>query len=142
MRKSTVRRSAIVGGVAGVALVAALLAPAVANASEPDPAAVTEATSEAAEVARPGERFPAEPGENVLITKDRDGNVTVHRGDLSQLPPGAMPALPTFPSEEGTILVTPDGDHATTRVFPGDRVPGDWVPARPVVPAPSTGSAG
>lgn len=153
MQKSTVRRGAIVGSVAGVAVVAALLAPAAANAAEPD-SVVAEVTEAGSEVARPGEGFPAEPGEGVLVTKDRDGNVTVQRGYPGQLPVDAVPAMPIQP---GTILVSPPGDHGTTRAYPGDpsqtrvfpdndgtiRVhPGDVRPALPARPAPSTGSAG
>lgn len=133
MQKSTVRRGAIAGGFAGIAVLAALLAPAVANAAEPDAPQVTQ--SGAAEVAQPGVQvqldpadpgvYPADPSETVLVTKDRDGNVTVHRG---QLPPGAIPAIPIEPGRPGVTVV------------PRDSIPA--LPTIPAQPAPSTGSAG
>ncbi|WP_067544169.1 hypothetical protein [Nocardia crassostreae] len=127
MQKSTVRRGIIGGGVAGAAVIAALLAPGVANADTPD------------DVSRPVVVAPAVPlpddAEGVLVTKDENGTVTVHRG---QLPPGAVPALPIgpgAPAEPGVRLgqrpevtiVQPDGPHVL-------------VAPRPALP--STDSAG
>ncbi|MFB8009417.1 hypothetical protein [Nocardia sp. NPDC056000] len=128
MQKTTVRRGAIAGGIAGVAVLAALLAPAVANAAAPD--------ATGGEVARPGVaipvdpnvQYPSDPSETVLVTKDEDGNVTVQRGRPGQLPPGAIPATPLEPGQHGVTIL-----------------PRDTYPASPVVPAlpaPSTGSAG
>lgn len=142
MQKSTVRRGAITGGVAGVAVLAALLAPAVANAAEPDAPQVTQSGTE---VAQPGPQldlgldpgvYPADPSETVLVTKDRDGNVTVQRG---QLPPGAVPAVPIGPGRPDVTIVRP-GDQSGVTVAPRDSIPA--LPLLPTHPAPSTGSAG
>ncbi|WP_330183161.1 hypothetical protein OHB26_05610 [Nocardia sp. NBC_01503] len=144
MRKTTVRRGAIVSGIAGVAVLTALLAPAIANAAEPGVPAVAEADApmvtepgapevtvpDAAEVARPGMPiqvdpnlpYPSDPSETVLVTRDDEGHVTIQRGRPGQLPPGAVPAVPLEPGQHGVTVV-----------------PRDTIPA---LPAPSTGSAG
>ncbi|MBL1074957.1 hypothetical protein JK358_11190 [Nocardia sp. 2] len=131
MRKFTIRRSAgtgrgfgkravVAGGLAGVAAMGLLAAPAVAGASPVDSGAAVQAD----DVAHP---------DSVLVTRDEDGNVTVRRGDLRDVPGvPALPALPTRPGQPAepgrTIIVDPDTPH---------------VPAQVIVPArPSTGSAG
>ncbi|GAB4583446.1 hypothetical protein [Nocardia sp. IFM 10818] len=134
MQKSTIRRGALAGGIAGVAVIGALLAPGIANAETPEDVSGPVIVSPG----QPG--VPALPGgpdgEHVLVTKNPDGTVTVQRGDLSQLPPGAVPALPIGPGahvEPGPGVIIQQhpghpGDHAVTVV--------------PRATLPSTGSAG
>ncbi|MFC9997967.1 hypothetical protein [Nocardia sp. NPDC127526] len=134
MQKSTIRRGALAGGIAGVAVIGALLAPGIANAETPEDVSGPVIVSPG----HPG--MPALPGgpdgEQVLVTKNPDGTVTVQRGDLSQLPPGAVPAQPIGPGvhvEQGPGVVIQQhpghpGDHAVTVV--------------PRATLPSTGSAG
>ncbi|WP_405133340.1 hypothetical protein [Nocardia sp. NBC_01388] len=130
MQKSTVRRGgAIAGGFAGVALIAALIVPAAANAAEPD------ANSGVAQVTQPGapiqlapgqgQYLPADPSQTITVTTDRDGQVTVLPG---QLPPGAVLATPM------------PGDQPHVTVVPRDGIPA--LPTAPALTAPSTGSAG
>ncbi|MRH88866.1 hypothetical protein GFY24_15665 [Nocardia sp. SYP-A9097] len=152
MRKNTVRRGAITGGVAGVAIIAALLAPAVANAAEPgapavevaEPSVAAVAEPSIAEVAGPEVVQPGvgiqidpsgpndiyttdDPSQTVIITQDRDGHGTVTRVHPGP-PPGAVPAIPLQPGQPGVVIA------------PRDSIPA--MPIVPALPAPSTGSAG
>ncbi|MCU1642581.1 MAG: hypothetical protein JWN03_2856 [Nocardia sp.] len=125
MQKSTVRRGAIAGGFAGVALIAALMVPAAANAAEPEVnSGVAQVTQPGAAVQLdPGQYLPGDPSQTVTVTQDRDGNVTVLQP--GQLPPGAVLATP-MPGDQPRVTL----------------VPRDSIPAQPTYPAPSTGSAG
>ncbi|MET9488858.1 hypothetical protein [Nocardia sp. NPDC006630] len=132
MQKSTVRRGAIAGGFAGVALVAALIVPAAANAAEP------EANSGVAQVTQPGapiqlapgqeQYLPADPSQTITVTRDRDGQVTVLPGQPGRLPPGAVLATPM------------PGDQPHVTLVPRDGIPA--LPTAPALTAPSSGSAG
>ncbi|QLY32064.1 hypothetical protein [Nocardia huaxiensis] len=137
MRKFTIRgakRAALAGGLVGAAGLTLLVVPAVANAA-PGEAPVAEAPA----VAGATLDDVAAPREEVIVTKDRDGNVTVQRrnpGDTIVVGPGA-PGVPALPGN--AVPAQPLGPGA---VLHHDGGP-DVVPALPTLPArPSTGSAG
>ncbi|WP_327143931.1 hypothetical protein [Nocardia sp. NBC_01327] len=136
MQKSTVRRGAMAGGFAGVALVAALIVPAAANAAAPEATSGAAQAVDAPRVVQPGnsievgpDRYaPGDPSQTVIVTQDRDGNVSVLPGQPGQLPPGAVLATPM------------PGDQPRVTLVPRDGIPA--LPTAPALTAPSSGSAG
>ncbi|MVU78718.1 hypothetical protein GPX89_15880 [Nocardia sp. ET3-3] len=117
MQKRTVRRT-VTAGVLGAAALGVLAIPAVANAETPDSIAALANTGSA------GSSAPADPG--TLITKDRDGTVTVRPAEPGQpMPPGAVPAIPLQPGQPA-----PDG----VIIQNGDAVPGG--PAHTIIVSP------
>ncbi|MFI1915280.1 hypothetical protein [Nocardia sp. NPDC020380] len=99
MQKRSVRRGVVVGGLAGMAVVTALVVPAVANAAPAD----------------------VSPSDTITVTRNDDGTVSVVPASPGFLP--GVDAVPATPIQPGQRVQLQPGDGPAVTVAPQRAMP-------------------